>query len=137
MSRYRDLIKSISKDVYSILGNNYPEHIYRNALCHELVLRNIPHNSEVVIPIIYKGYQVGFGRADIIIENSIILELKAIASLRDKDVTQLRNYMKMSGIVEGCLINFSKNDLQIPDFTDVSFPMEPCNCNPNKLLTIS
>ena len=77
---YRELSKILSKEVFSILGSNLSESVYRNALCYELFMKNIPYNMEVVIPIMYKKHQVGYGRADIIIDNKLILELKAVAT---------------------------------------------------------
>ena len=92
---------------------------------------------EVVIPINYKGHQVGYGRADIIIGNELILELKAISTKpKNGERNQILNYMRMTGITNGCIINFSKNGIS-PDFLEVTLPTEPINANPNKVITIT
>lgn len=132
-------VKYIAKEVYSILGNHQLEHVYRNALSYELSRNGIYHNMEVIVPIIYKGHQVGYGRADIIIGNELILELKAVSTKpKSGEKNQVLNYMRMTGITQGCVINFNKTcDKTEPDFLDVSLPTEPINANPNKMITIT
>ena len=130
-------VKYLAREVYSILGNSQLEHVYRNALSYELTRNGIYHNMEVVVPINYKGHQVGYGRADIIIGNDIILELKAVSTKpKINERNQILNYMRMTGIHNGCIINFNKNGSS-PDFLDVTLPTEPINMNPNKVITIS
>ena len=147
---YKEIVKNISKEIMSILGGGYKEHIYQKAICTELMLRNIVHNTEVIIPIVYKQHSLGFGRADIIIDNQMILELKAVSSSPgDLEKQQLINYMNMSGIRTGYVINFNRVK-QEPEFIYVSMPTDlgapsalsfassdPVNTDPNKLITIN
>ena len=76
-----DKIINCIKTVESLLGNYYKENIYQNALCVELNLEGFIIQSEVIVPIIYKGMTIGYERADIVVYSSdgsiiCILELK-------------------------------------------------------------
>ena len=94
------------------LGNHYRENIYQFALYVELNLNGYIVQTEVMIPIYYKGVYVGFERADIVIYNEegkiqYILELKSQNSrLASKEIMQLRKYLKNTGCEMGMLVNF-------------------------------
>jgi len=98
--------------VESELGNHYRENIYQFALYIELNLNGYLVQTEVMIPVYYKGVYVGFERADIVIYNrtgqiEYILELKSQNSrLASKEIMQLRKYLKNTGCKNGILINF-------------------------------
>jgi GxxExxY protein len=108
MEKILECIKTVNEE----LGNHYKENIYQYALCVELNLKGYLIQTEVIVPIIYKGVYVGFERADIIIYNSdgtieYILELKSQNSkLSSKEIMQLRKYLKNMGCKNGLLINF-------------------------------
>lgn len=99
-----------SSEIVSELGKGHRETIYHKAFEVELKNHHIPFESEKVIPIIYKGFQIGFGRADVVINNKIILEFKAVSQrVNTKDVKQLKKYMEYTGITKGIVINFGKS----------------------------
>jgi GxxExxY protein len=74
----------------------------------EVLLRKygVQYESERVVPIPFEGHIVGNVRADIIINNEIVLEFKAIKALNDAAECQLRNYLRLTGLNVGYLINF-------------------------------
>lgn len=103
-----------ANEIYSTLGKGYPECVYHRAFEYELRVAGINYESEKLIPICYKGYQVGYGRADIYISgimgsSGVILEFKAISgSVGVKELEQLGNYMKHLDVKTGIIINFSQ-----------------------------
>ena len=116
------LIKKIANDVYNVwLGKGYCENIYQEAIKIDLMKHNLKYQSELIIPVPYKDYIIGNVRADLVIENKIVVELKALVSkLSEKDHHQLKKYMKLLKIPVGILINFSqstKHNLEIIEIT--------------------
>lgn len=99
----------ITNDIYNNIGPGYNEIIYHRAFEVALRLNGIAYNSEVITPIMYKGHNVGHGRVDLIINNVMIIELKAIANLNNNDsIIQIKNYMKQHNISDGLIINFGQ-----------------------------
>ena len=94
-------------EVNKVLGSGFLEKVYENALLKELDNRKIKAESQVPIKIEYKGVVVGDYFADIVVDDRVILELKAVESLRDVHTAQLLNYMKATGCKCGLLINFT------------------------------
>ena len=85
-------------EVYSELGPGYSERVYHNAVEVLLRERGIPYESERHILVRFKGHVVGQLRADIIIDNTVILELKAIKTLTDGMEHQAQKYLDLSGL---------------------------------------
>jgi GxxExxY protein len=99
----------MSDNIVKVLGKGRRENLYHKAFEVELKNNHIPYESEVVLPIMYKGQQISHGRADIIINRSLILEFKAIKKKLDSDeICQIKNYMESSGIRKGMVINFGR-----------------------------
>lgn len=108
-----DVIKSCADDVYKDLKYGHSECVYQQALEHELRLRNIQFEQEVVFPILYKQmHYCGFIRCDLIVQKNIVIELKTIDRIifrdTDNEVVQLKKYMSITGHKTGILINFPK-----------------------------
>lgn len=99
-------------DVYNEFGFGFSEKVYQNSLFFELQSRGFSIEAQKQIHVYYKGRIVGEYYADIIVENKIILELKAVNQLIDEHEFQLLNYLKASKIEVGLLFNFGVN----PDF---------------------
>lgn len=104
------LIKSI-QEVNRCLGNYYRENIYQSALVTELQLTGYLVQSEVIVPIIYKGVNVGFERADIVVYKDscieYILELKSQSTrIGSKEINQLKKYLLNLDCKKGFLVNF-------------------------------
>ena len=99
-------------EVHRYFGPGLLENTYRDALLKELSLRNITASKEVEIPCIYKGDKLGVGyRADVIVEDSVIVELKATENENPVYFKQLYTYLKITGKRLGLLINFNKDRL--------------------------
>ena len=103
-------------EVNRILGDGFLEKVYQRALLIELRKRGLKAESEVPIQVRYKGELVGDYFADIIVENLIILELKAIEQLQKIHEAQLLNYLKATGFKIGLLINFKYPKAEIKRF---------------------
>lgn len=103
-------IKKIAKEIFNELGSCHQECVYQKAFEVALRLEKIAYESQRIVPIFYKRYNVGQGIPDIIINDpkgKIIIELKSVgAKLSKKEETQLRKYMEVLKIKKGVLINF-------------------------------
>jgi len=101
-------------EVHRHLGPGMLEAIYRDCLAHELCSRGLHAEKEVALPVRYKDLEfVGGYRADLFVQELVIVELKAVESLNPVFTAQLYSYLRMSGLKLGLLINF--NTLQLKD----------------------
>lgn len=91
----------------------YLESVYHKALCLEFDKRGINYKSEHPISISYLGEDVGYFIADIIVEDQIIIEIKATKQLAISAEAQLINYLSATGIENGILVNFGSDILTI------------------------
>ena len=95
-------------EVHRSLGPGLLESTYEMCLCRELSIREIPFERQVPIPVEYKGVKLDCGyRADIVIDGTILLEIKAIDSLLPIHDAQLLTYLRLGGWQIGLLINFN------------------------------
>jgi GxxExxY protein len=95
-------------EVHRVLGPGLMELAYEECLCHELSMRNIAFQRQVSLPIKYKNIKLDCGyRLDIVCEDKVILELKAIEQLLPIHEAQLITYLKVSNQPIGLLINFN------------------------------
>jgi GxxExxY protein len=101
-----DTVKEVAESVWRALGPGYSESVYHNAFEVALRRRNIPYESERIIPVKYEGSVVGFMRADIVIDSKIIIELKSVARMNQSFRIQLQKYMELTGCDQGFLVNF-------------------------------
>ena len=111
-----ELIKTVIDGCYQVhmaFEAGYLESVYKKALVIELQSRGLNVQEEVELRVIYKGYEVGYFKADVIVEGKLILELKAIANLTVHNELQLVNYLCCTGIDDGLLVNFGSDRLQI------------------------
>ena len=108
-----DLIKDCAKEVRAYLTPGFEENVYKNALYLELKDQGLDVKTEIPIKVTYKGREVGNYRADMIVEDRVIVELKAISALTTMHEVQLVNYLTATGINDGLLINFGADKIQI------------------------
>jgi GxxExxY protein len=105
-----ELTKSIigaAIEVHRILGPGLMESTYEECLCRELGLRGHAFQRQVPLPVTYKGVRLDCGyRLDIVVEDTVILELKAVEEIAPVHEAQLMTYLKLSQKKVGLLINF-------------------------------
>jgi GxxExxY protein len=92
--------------VHRALGPGFLESIYKKAMHIELDAQGISHESEKAIAVPYRGLQIHGQRADLIVKNLIVVELKAVARFDDVHQAQVMSYLKATGLRGGLLINF-------------------------------
>lgn len=84
------------------------ESVYEELLCYELAEKGVAFDRQKAIPLVHKNIKLEAGfRADIVIENKVILELKSVEVLAEVHYKQLTTYLKLSGLKLGLLINFN------------------------------
>ena len=94
-------------EVHRHLGPGLLESAYEECLCHELGLRDIPFKRQVPLPVTYKSVNLDAGyRLDLVVDDRIILELKACDSIPKVVRAQLISYLRLTGITLGYLVNF-------------------------------
>ncbi len=103
-----DLIIKAFFKVYNQLGYGFLEKVYHNAFQIELKKLGFDVKSQYPINVYYEGFQVGDYYADIVVDDCIIIENKAIEALREEHEFQLINYLKATEIEVGLLFNFGK-----------------------------
>lgn len=109
-------IKTIVQCIYNVrgvLGPGYLESVYKNALMREFEFNGLRARTEVPLKVYYKEALVGDFRADIIVEDEVIIELKSVENLCQAHEVQLVNYLTITGIDSGILVNFGATDIQI------------------------
>lgn len=100
-------------EIMATLGHGFAEVIYQRALTLELLEAGIQVDREVRFPVVYKGQEIGIFVADLIAEGRVIIELKALDSaLLPAHFGQCLNYMRVSAIPVGLLINFGRPRLE-------------------------
>lgn len=110
------------------MGYGFPEKVYEKAMCYELRELGLAYYRQSPVKVHYKSYDVGEYHADIIVENKVILELKAKA-LREEHVFQLLNYLKATDIEVGLLLSFGKEPQFIRKIFDNKRKQEHRNRN--------
>ena len=113
----RDLLSSkvigCAIEVHKVLGPGLLESAYENSLAYELREANLDFKLQVPIPIKYKGQILSSGfRADIIVEDSLLIELKAVEQLNKLHEAQILTYLKLSNIKTGLILNFNTRILK-------------------------
>jgi GxxExxY protein len=114
--QFEDLSRRIigaALEVHRELGPGFLESIYEEALKVDLSEHDLSFEFQKEIKIEYLGVLVGVHRLDLVVENQIIIELKAVKELTDVHFAQLRSYLKATGLKVGLLLNFSKPTLEI------------------------
>ena len=113
---FEDLSRRIigaALEVHRELGPGFLESIYEEALKIDLSEHDLSFEAQKEIKIEYLGLDVGLHRLDLVVENQIIVELKAVKELTDIHFAQLRSYLKATGLKVGLLLNFAKPTLEI------------------------
>ena len=99
-------------EVHRALGPGYQEAVYEEALAFELTRMNIDFERQSVFRVNYKEHVVGEGRIDFLIEDKLVIELKAIEKLQPVHKAQVISYLKATSCQIGLLINFNETLLR-------------------------
>ncbi len=98
--------------IHNTLGNGFQEVIYQRCMVLEMEKQGLNFEREKEIPIFYEGVNIGTRRADFLVEDSIIIELKATIKLEDVHLAQALNYVEAYKKDTGLLINFGAKSLE-------------------------
>jgi GxxExxY protein len=114
--KYRDITEKIigaSFEVHKFLGNGFQEVIYQRALAYEFKMAGLSFEREIDQHIFYKDLNeaIGTRRADFLVEQKVLVELKAVVHLDDVHLAQILNYLRAYNIEVGLLINFGSKSL--------------------------
>jgi len=112
-----DQILKVFYDVYNELGHGFLESVYHRSLVLALESTGLKVCSRVAIPVWFRGHEVGRFEADVLVENCVLLELKAARMLDLSHRAQLMNYLRATEIEVGLLLNFGER----PEFKRVVF----------------
>jgi GxxExxY protein len=99
--------------VHNELGAGLLESVYETALVFELKNIGLKVETQIEVPVIYKGVNLGLGfRMDLLVENKLIVEIKSVEALHDVHKKQLLNYLKLTKLKLGLLVNFNASTLK-------------------------
>jgi GxxExxY protein len=111
-------------ELHRHLGPGFLESVYEEALCEELAVRGISFERQNEINVTYKGHQSGRQRVDLLVGQSLTVELKTVEELAEIHKAQVISYLKATGLSLGLLINFNvpvlKNGIQRVVFTNIN-----------------
>ncbi len=108
LNRISHTVIGAAMDVHRVLGPGLLESAYESCLAHELTERRIGYERQKVLPVLYKGLRVESGyRIDLLIENVLVVELKAVEATLPVHEAQLLTYLRLGGWKLGLLLNFN------------------------------
>jgi GxxExxY protein len=99
-------------EVSKELGTGFAESVYGNALKVVFDEKGIPNSPQAPMSVLFRGKEIGHFYADFLVEEKVIVELKAIDAIRSEHKAQVINYLKVSGVKVGLLVNFGKAKLE-------------------------
>ena len=109
-------------EVSNTLGAGFLGKVYQRALLRELTLRGIQATAEATFAVLYKGHAVGEYFADLLVEDTLVIELKCVERLASEHTGQCLNYLRVSGRTVCLLVNFQKSKVEggeiVLGFTD-------------------
>jgi len=112
-SEITDAIIAAAVAVHRELGPGFLETVYEQALAVEFAMRGIAFVRQKSIPLFYRDPQIGEHRIDFLVEDKIIVELKAIEALEKVHFAIVRSYLKAAGLSDGLILNFSSMPLTV------------------------
>ena len=99
-------------EVHRVLGPGYLESVYEEALVIELGYRGIRSDRQVPVSVVYRDHPVGVARLDILVADSLVIELEAVNALLPIHHAQVISYLKATGVTLGLFINFNSRVLR-------------------------
>jgi GxxExxY protein len=106
-----DRVIDAATEVKRNLGSGFLEAVYQRAMEIELGIRGVPFSSHTRLEVFYKGQFAAYCVVDLLVEDKLIVELKAVASLADPHAWQVLNYVRAAGHTRGLLLNFGATRL--------------------------
>jgi len=106
-SETTDTIIAAAIAVHRELGPGFLESIYEQALAVEFALRGIAFIRQKAVPLFYRDHQIGEHRLDFLVDDKIVVELKAVDALENVHFAIVRSYLKATGLADGLILNFS------------------------------
>jgi GxxExxY protein len=103
-------------DVHRALGAGYQENVYANALSVALAGRGVSHAREHEVDLYFEGTHIGKHRLDLLVEDTVIVELKAVEKVLEVHKSQTRSYLKSTGKQVALLLNFEAPVLEVKRF---------------------
>ena len=103
-------------NVHSEIGSGFPEIIYHRCLSIEFNEKGIRYQNELSLPLFYRGIHVGKRRVDFLIEDKVLIEIKAVSELDKSHINQILNYLNLFQIEVGLLLNFGEGSLKFNRF---------------------
>lgn len=100
-------------EVHRCLGPGFLESIYGEALASALAQASIPYHREVRVGVVFKGQAVGEHRLDLLVEELVVVELKAVEQLARVHYAQVRSYLRATNLRVGLLMNFDAATLEV------------------------
>ena len=119
-------IIGLAMKVHSVLGPGFLESVYQNALAYEMTRAGIAFKTKVPLKVKYENAVVGIFEADMLAEDSLIIENKAMQTLAPTHELQTVNYLTATGINEGLLLNFGAERLQFKKKYRLPRPATSC-----------
>ena len=108
----RHAIIGCAMEVHQVLGPGFSESVYQNSLALERSSKQLAFEQYIKLIVSYKSRNVGDFEADMIVENRVLPELKALSTILPQNEAQLVNYLRATGIETGLLVNFGHQTLQ-------------------------
>ncbi len=106
-------ITGAAMEILNTLGHGLNEKVYENALVVECRLRKIPFDQQPRFPVDYKGCRVGEFIPDLVLHGKIIVDTKTIDCITDHELAQMLNYLRVTGLTLGLIINFKHAKLEV------------------------
>ena len=122
---FTDQIIGAAIRVHTELGPGFLESLYEEALAVELRLLGLPFERQKPVPIFYRGHAIGEHRLDLLVQSSVVVELKAISALENIHFAIVRSYLKALGLSDGLLLNFAATRLVVKRIGREYHPRSP------------
>lgn len=107
VDRLASAVIASALEVHRLLGPGFLEGVYEEALAVELSLRSVAYERQKIVPVSYKGRDLGEGRLDFLVDRQLVVELKAVDKLAPIHKAQVLSYLKATHLPLGLLLNFN------------------------------
>lgn len=111
--------------VHTTMGPGFVESVYENALCIQLSLDGIPYKRQLVVSLTYEGQEVGEHRLDLLVDDKVVVELKAKDQVVESDRATTLSYLKATGKQVALILNFGLYKIDIKRFANTRHKGRP------------